>query len=71
MRFTVPPFFGKYYAIHVLRPQNTESGKPEINKIGDKLQYINELIIHNDIRNARGNQITDIIQEPHPLLWDD
>ena len=41
---------------------NTESDKPEIRNIREKLQYNNEFIIHNYLRNARGNQITDIIQ---------
>ena len=45
-----------------LRPQNTESVEPEINKIGEKFQYKNKFIIHNDIINAGGNQITEMIQ---------
>ena len=39
-----------------------------MNKIGDKLQYNNEFILNKDIINARGNQITDIIQEFYPPL---
>ena len=47
------------YAVHILRPQNTESGEPELKKIGKKTQDNNELIIHNTIINERWNQIDD------------
>ena len=40
------------YAIHFLRPQNTESVKPDLNNIGDKYQHNNELVIHNDLSDA-------------------
>ena len=50
------------YAVHILRPQNTESGRTKLKNVGKKYQNKNELIIHNTIRNARWNQITDIIQ---------
>ena len=51
------------YAMHVLIPQNIKSGELEINSIGKKFKYKNEFIIHNDLRNARRNQITDMIQD--------
>ena len=35
--------FYNYYG-NVLVPQNTESGKPELNNVGDKSQYNNALI---------------------------
>ena len=50
------------YAVHVLRPQNTESGEPELKNIGEKLQYDNELILHNYLINAGWNQITETIK---------
>ena len=62
MRFTALPYIGRDYSVNFLRPQNTESVEPEINKIGEKFQYKNKFIIHNDIINAGGNQITDMIQ---------
>ena len=39
------------YAAHILISQNTESGEPELNNIGEKPQYKNELVIHNTIIN--------------------
>ena len=50
------------YAVHILRPQNTEIGEPELNNFGDKSQDKNELILHNTIINTRWNQIDDMIQ---------
>ena len=50
------------YAVHALRPQNTESGEPELKNIGEKLQYDNELILHNYLINAGWNQITEMIK---------
>ena len=47
----------------VLIPKKTKSGEPEIKKIVEKLKYSNELILHNEIINVRGNQITYMIQE--------
>ena len=41
------------YAVHILRPQNTQSGEPELNNIGEKPQGENEIILHNTIVNAR------------------
>ena len=54
--------------IYCARPNttNTKSREPEIKKIGEKLQYYNELILHNDLRNAREKQITEMIPEFDP-----
>ena len=41
------------YAVHILRPKNTESGEPELNIIGEKPQGNSELILHNTIINER------------------
>ena len=41
------------YDVHILRPQNTESGEPESKKVEEKSQDNNELIFHNSIINAR------------------
>ena len=41
------------YDINSSRPQNTESGKPEIKNIGEILQDENNSIICNNISNAR------------------
>ena len=60
--------FGQNYVIHILKRQNIESGELEIKKIGDKFQSNDDFILHNYIRNARGNQITDTIQEFEPPL---
>ena len=69
MRFTEFPFFGKECSTHILRPKNTEICETEINKAGDKSQYKNEFIIHKNIINKRGNQITNMIQEFYrPIL---
>ena len=37
------------YAVHILIPWNTEIGEPQINKVGDKSQDKNGLIIHSNI----------------------
>ena len=37
------------YAAQILRPQNTESGEPELKDVEEKSQDKNELIIHNTI----------------------
>ena len=58
------------YSMHILRPQNTESGEPELKNIGEKLQDKNELIIHTTIINSRWNQITNIMQEFVSLFHD-
>ena len=39
------------YAVHILRPQNTESGKPEKKDIRDKFHDKDDLIILNYIIN--------------------
>ena len=56
------------YGVHALIPQNNENGGPEIKNIGEKFQDKNDPIIHNDIRNSRWNQITDMITEFDPAL---
>ena len=58
------------HAVHILRPQNTESGEPELNNVGEKYQDKNELICHNTIINARWNQINDMIQGFFTLFQD-
>ena len=58
------------YAVHILIPQNTEIGEPELNNFGDKSQDKNELILHNTIINTRWNQITNIIQGSFQLFQD-
>ena len=50
------------YDVHVPRPQNNESGEPDLKEIGDKLQYKNDLILHNNIIDARWKQITVMIK---------
>ena len=50
------------YAAHILRPQNTKSGEPELKNVREKSQDKNELILYNSIINARWNQISDMIQ---------
>ena len=55
------------YADHILRPQNTESGEPELNNVGDKSQDNNDIIIHNTIINTIWNQIDYMIQGFPPL----
>ena len=56
------------YAVHTLRPRNTESGETEIKKIGDKSQDNNDIILHKNIISSRKIQITDIIKEVEPPL---
>ena len=46
------------YALHILIPQNTESGEPELKNVGEKFQDNNE----------RWNQINDMIQGLVPLF---
>ena len=58
------------YAAHIIRPQNTESGEPELNNVGEKSQDKNDLILHNTIIYARWNQIADMIQGFGPLFQD-
>ena len=41
------------YSVNVLRPQNTESVKPELNDIGVKYLDKNELMLHNSLNDAR------------------
>ena len=50
------------YDVHILRPQNTKSGEPYIENIGDKFK----LVLHNDISNERWDQITDMIHKCYP-----
>ena len=56
--------------MHILRPQNTEIGESELNNIGEKSQDNNVLILHNPIINETWHQITDLVQDPPPLLKD-
>ena len=58
------------YAAHILKPQNTGSGEPELKNIGEKYQNKNEFIIHNTIINLRWNQICDTSQGFVPLFQD-
>ena len=51
-----------HYAAHILIPQHSESGEPELNDIGEKPQDKNDLILHNTIINSRWNQITGMMQ---------
>ena len=56
------------YAAHILRPQNTESGEPELKNVGDKSQDTNDLIIHNTIITEELNQIADMMKGLVPLF---
>ena len=56
------------YDMHILRPKNDEGDELEINKIGEKFQDNNEFILQNNIRNSRGNQITETIQGFDPPI---
>ena len=58
------------YAAHILRPQNTESGEPELNNIGEKSQDKNELILHNIIIKSVWKQITNMMQGFVPIFQD-
>ena len=64
----IPTFYK--YAEHILRPQNNESGEPELNNVGDKYQDNNDLILHNTIINSRWNQISDMMQGFVPPFQD-
>ena len=56
-------FNGFYnYAVHILGPQNTESGEPVLKNVGDKPQDKNELVLNKTIIYVRLNQINDTIQ---------
>ena len=62
-------FNGFYnYDVHIQRPQNNESGEPELKNVGEKFQDNNDIIIHKNIINPRLNQSTDMVQGPPPLL---
>ena len=41
------------YAVHNLKPQNTESGEPELSIVGEKYQDNSYIIICNTIINTR------------------
>ena len=41
------------YSVQILRPQDTESGEPELNNVGEKAQDNNEIIINNTNINER------------------
>ena len=56
------------YSVHILRPQNTEIGEPELKNVGEKSQDNNGLIIHKTILYAGWNQISDMIQGFGPLF---
>ena len=58
------------YDVHILRPQNTEIGVPELKNVGDKSQDKNDFIFHNIIISARWNQIDDMRQGFVPLFQD-
>ena len=45
--------------MHILRSQNTESGEPELNNIGEKYQDKNELILRNTIIYTRLKKTID------------
>ena len=58
------------YAVHIIRPKNTESDEPELKNIRDKSQDKNELILHNNIMNSILNPINDMMQGFVPLFQD-
>ena len=58
------------YAVHILRPQNTESVEPELKNFGEKYQDNNELILHNTIINFKMKPIADMSQYFAPLFQD-
>ena len=39
------------HAEHIISPQNTESGEPDLNNVGEKFQDKIELTIHDTIIN--------------------
>ena len=58
------------YAVHVLRPQNTESGELELKEIGGKCKDKIKFVLNNYLINAELNQITSTIKEyAPPLTW--
>ena len=54
--------------VHDLRPRNTENFEPEIKKIWYKSQDKNEYIFHNNLNNARLDQITDMVHKFYPPI---
>ena len=48
--------------VHALRQRNIESSEPEMEKIGDKFDFI----LHNNLINERWNQNTDMIKKFDP-----
>ena len=50
------------YAVHVLRPQNTESGELELKEIGGKCKDNIKFVLNNYLINAELNQITSTIK---------
>ena len=54
--------FGSY-SVHILIPQNNEIGELELRNIGGKCKNKIQLVIHNYLRNAKWNQITNTIKE--------
>ena len=59
--------FGNY-AMHVPRPQNTESGELELKKIGGKWKYKIKFILHHYLKKTKWNQITNKIKGSDPPL---
>ena len=58
------------YAVHVLRPQNTESGELELKEIGGKCKDNIQFVLHHYLKNSELNQITNTIKEfDPPLTW--
>ena len=58
------------YSVHIQRPQNTETGEPELKNVGEKPQDNSELVNHSTIINAIWQQIYDMIQGFVPLFQD-
>ena len=56
------------YDVHLIIPQNNESGEPDLNKIRWKCQNKNEFILHNDLRDTRCKYITYMSKEPYPPI---
>ena len=56
------------YAMCVLRPNNTDSSEPELENIGENFHGNNDSIIHNDLSDARWNQILDTIEEKETVI---
>ena len=59
--------FYNYFA-HILRPQNTDNGEPQLRNFGGKLQDKNELILYDAIIYAMWNKIDDMIRVFAPLF---